>query len=200
MKSKILSITLLAGGLLGAQAQLAPNLPSAVGVERPSGYRSVQAGANFSLWLRVAAATNNGVITLLSTNAYTLISPGQNIWTGQNWSPARPELIVTNNMIIGRGAQAEARFANEINTTAAVQIRINGTSPPQYLKTHVLGLAFETPETNLVIATLKDSSAELPGTNSTRILYRDCLAGNGVRGEPRIRIFGRWGIPVADNL
>src|SRR6266567_1059297 len=140
MKPRILSITLLAGGLLGTQAQLSPSIQSAVGVTRPSGYRSVETGANWSRWLRIAAATNAGVVTY-STNSFILLSAGQNVWTGQNWSPARPELIVTNNMIIGRGAQAEAQFANQINTAAAVQIRINGTSPPQYLKTHLLGLA-----------------------------------------------------------
>jgi hypothetical protein len=164
----------------GAAAEHAgnPNILTRASLEERSGYRVTDAGPLHSRFTRVMSVTNNGVVTI-GTKSFTRLSAGQNVWNGHSWTAANPDLLATNNTIIGRGAQHPAKFSQNINTLGATQIKINGTQN-QWLKSHVLGIAFESPQTNLIVAVLKDSTAEMPERDPCTVLYRDVFSGAAV--------------------
>ncbi len=107
--------------------------------------------------------------------------PGQ----GQNmdsWIECAPQLVVTNDGVVGLGARHAAHFAANLNTRAAIQVRLpDSGSGPQWFKCHLLGLAYEDPATNVLIATVKDSIAQVVGN---QVVYVDAF--DGVRADVRL--------------
>jgi hypothetical protein len=170
----ILTVILFVPYLSGFGASQPAAVPAAqptrdrTSLQERSGYRVTDEGPHHSRFTRVMSVTNGSVLTF-RTNSFVKLSAGQNVFDGHNWTAAKPDLVATNNMIIGCGAQHDARFSQNINTVGATRIRINGTQN-QWLKSHVLGIAFESPGTNVVVAVLKDSTAELPERDPCTVL------------------------------
>ena len=93
------------------------------------------------------------------------------------WVESAPELVVTESGVVGRGARHEIFLAANLNSRGAVWVRLPATAETsaQYLKSHVLALAYACGGTNLVLAVVKDSTAEIVGQNC--VLYQDAFKG-----------------------
>src|ERR1041385_9217873 len=140
-----------------------------------AGYSCIETGANTRVFMRIRAVTNSGVVSL-QTNRFRLLTTGLNRWVSNRWVETRPELIITNTGIIARGAAHSAFFSANLNDTGSIQIK---DSSGQWLKVHPLGLAYRDNSTgsNIYFATLKDSTAQVVGAGSNRVVYPDAFDG-----------------------
>jgi hypothetical protein len=125
----------------------------------------------------ISFVTNQTGVTL-QTNTVVFLAGGMNRWDTDlgAWVSSVPELVVTDQGVIGRGGRHEVHFAPNINSEAATQIRLPGGQSPQWLKTHLLGLFYEDSSsgTNVMIADLQDSAAQVVGS---QVWYFDAFTG-----------------------
>ncbi len=137
-----------------------------------AGYRVVEKAQHHRTWSRIVTATDAQGATSTKTNTVTELISGMHRWTGTQWIEAKPEIAITTNGIVARGADHSASFSSNINSYAATKVRLpNG----QILASHILGLAYHDRITgsNLMFAVLKDCRAQIVGSNS--VVYDDAF-------------------------
>lgn len=185
LKLGLVSLVLASGcGTLLAQPQRAE--PLSVKAQK-AGYRTAETGPNHRKWSRVVLVTNQLGQVSRRTNSFIELSTGLNRKVGANWMESQPELIITNNGVIGRGAQHSAFFAANLHTRGAIQLR---TSDGEWLKSHPLCLAYHDSGTgtNVVFAAVRDSVAQV---GSNEVVYPDAF--DGARASVRYK-FTRSGV------
>ncbi len=155
---------------LQTQAQLNPQTPHVKAEGGP--YSIVERGQHHRVWSRVVRQTNELGQVVLRTNSFTELATGLHRWVNEQWVESMPEFVKTNNGVIARGAGHEARFAGNPNTPVAAQVRM---PDGQWLKSHIIGLAYHdtVSGSNVLIAELKDSTAQVIGSN--QIVYADAF-------------------------
>lgn len=105
----IFSIFSLTVGALGQQTPP----PSTWSAE----YFPSEKGPHHTRWTRLSIITNELGIVSLHTNEFFQLRAGMNHWTGTEWTDSAPELILTNNGVLGRGAQHSAFFSSDLAGT-----------------------------------------------------------------------------------
>jgi hypothetical protein len=176
--------TVLLLTLSSSPAQKSPKPPSRDELAERAGYHLSDAGPNHSTYRKLvttADAATGEVST--RTNSFTILSAGKNMWNGSAWVESDAKLVVTNNSILGIGTETEVRFSANINTDGATKIRVPPKDPhgrAEWINTHLLGIALETPETNIVIGTLRDSEATVTAKDPRAVLYTNALEGPGL--------------------
>lgn len=177
--------TLAAAWHLGAQ----PGLPTRPDFEQ-AGWQLLQAGPDSRTWGRPGSWTNATGTAVLQTNLLVELSTGLNRrgeGSAQNaWVESAPQLVVTNDGVVGLGARHTAHFAANLNTRAAIQVRLpDGAGGSQWVKCDLVGIAYEDPVsgTNLLIASVKNCAAQVVG--SDRVVYVDAF--DGVRANVVLR-------------
>lgn len=147
----------------------------AVAAERASesGYVVVELGQHHRVWSRVVSYTNEVGQVLWRTNSFTELSTGLHRSVNGRWVESTPQLVITNNEVIGRGAGHDLRLAGNLNSRGAVQVRL---PDGQWLKSHILGLAYHDTASgsNVLIAELKDSTAQVT-SNQTQVVFADAF-------------------------
>lgn len=138
-----------------------------------SNYNVIERGPNHRVLQKVSAITN-GTSIAFHTNTLIHVAQGMNRLVSGEWVPSAPALLLTNGGILGVGGRAAVFFADNANSPTALRVTMpNG----QLLTSHVLGVAYYDPslQTNLFIGTLKDSTAQVVGSNT--VLYPDAFDG-----------------------
>ncbi len=138
-----------------------------------SGYVVTERGPHHRVWSRVALATNQWGQVTLHTNSYTELAAGLYYEKDGQWVESTPEIVITQDGALGRGAGHLVYFGGNLNTRNALQIRLPGG---QWLKGQILGLAYHDVArgTNVLFAALKDSIGELAG--SKQVIYPDAFS------------------------
>jgi hypothetical protein len=172
MKSSLPFFTLaLCCSALPLGAQQPASLSQAA---QQAGYSITATGAHYRVWSRLQWATNDAGAPYLLTNEFREVATGLNRWVSNRWVEARPQLAVTSNGIVGAGAQHAVVFATNLNSTAAVQIRM---SNGQWVRANPLCLAYHDTSSgsNVYFALVQDSQPIILGSN--RVVYPDAFSG-----------------------
>jgi RHS repeat-associated protein len=141
-----------------------------------AGFSEVGRGLNHRIWEKLGLQTNQDGTVSLRTNQIIELETGLNRWqtnqSGTSLVESRPEITVTTNGVVARGASHQALFASNINTYAGTRVRL---PDGRQLKSHILGLAYHdvSSGSNVMFAALQDSTAQIVGNN--RVVYRSAF-------------------------
>jgi hypothetical protein len=104
-------------------------------------------------------------------------------WDGDRWVDASAVLELIPGAAIGRSAQIQARFDQNLNTLGAVTLSLPGGDGGQQLEfqSHVLGIALTDVASgrSALIAEIQDCAGEVLPPN--QVIYRNAVAGNGLQ-------------------
>lgn len=132
-------------------------------------------GANHRVWQKVVAQTNFAGQVIYHANRFTELATGMHQWQNGRWTDASDTIQLAPDGLtaFATNSQHQAGFAANLHVTGAVDVV---TPNGHHLSSTVLGLVYadSSAKTNVVIATLQDSTGQLlPSLN--QLIYTNAL-------------------------
>src|SRR4051812_7321754 len=147
-------------------AEIAPAKTDAgpAAVEEESTPTIIEAGANHRIWK-------------YGTNTVTELADGLNYFDGVSWQPSEEkiEALPDGSAAVAQKGMFRARFAANLNSAGSIELTMDAAT----FRSHIGALVYYdwVLGKSTIIAVLKDSIAQLPQGDSSKIIYPDALDG-----------------------
>ncbi len=131
-------------------------------------------GPNHRVWRTERSVTLPNGEASSHIGFYTEMAPGMHYRVDGEWLESQDLIEITVDGAIAQKGQHKVRFAANLNTAGAIQLR---TSEGRDLVSHIIGLSYFDVESgnSVLIAQIKDCSGELVEIN--QLLYRNAFSG-----------------------